>query len=398
MSFHFIQDANAKRKANGLFRRRVTISEVSDSVIKIDGNYFINFASNDYLGLSQHTEVLQAYVEGLSLYGASSSSSPVVSGYTQAHASLESALAELCNQESVMLLSSGFAANQAVCQALSQGEPRMKNDLGIVSDKLMHASFVEAASSQAASFKRFAHNDVDHAQRQLQSLPSSNKLLASEGVFSMDGDSAPVADLVTLKSSAQALLMLDEAHSFGVVGEQGLGYSGSYQYAHEKQAIDITMGTFGKAIGTQGAFLAGSKELIDYLVNFARHYVYSTAPAAAIARATLKALDIMLKGKERAQLHQNIASFKALMGDKQITLMPSDSAIQPILVENTEKLMLAKDKLSRLGILVSAIRTPTVPKGSERLRITLSALHSNEDIHALVDALEITRDAVGGFA
>lgn len=401
--FDFIKSENARRKTNGLFRQRTAIVESSNCVIKIGDGYFINFSSNDYLGLSQHQDVLQAYVEGLSLYGASSSSSPVVCGYSHAHKALEVRLSELVNQPSVVLFSSGFAANQAICQALCIPEPSADTDVGIVADKLMHASFVESASTMTRCFKRFGHNDMFHADKQLSALHNENKLLVSEGVFSMDGDTAPVKELLKLKQKHDAYLMLDEAHSFGVVGEQGLGFSGSFAYALEgiedkgEQQIDITMGTFGKAIGTQGAFVAGSEALIDYLVNFGRHYIYSTAPAPAIARATSTALDIMLKGHERRRLHENIEQFRALAVTKGIVLMPSVSAIQPIVVGCADKVMRAKEKLMSLGILVSAIRSPTVPKGTDRLRITLSALHSDKDIDALIDALVIVRDSLGGF-
>ncbi|GBL05254.1 8-amino-7-oxononanoate synthase [Glaciecola sp. KUL10] len=360
-------------------------------VMEVEGNYYLNFASNDYLGLGQQQDVLQSYVEGLSLHGAGSGASSVVSGYNKEHLALESFICEHTNKEAALLFSSGFAANQAICHALfASGFSKPQENL-VISDKWMHASFVEAASSLQTPFKRFKHNDLEHLAYLLDSCPS-NTLIASEGVFSMDGDEAPLSDMVNLLETSaftnRPWLMVDDAHAIGVTGNSGMGSCDASN--PDRDQIDIVMGTFGKAIGTSGAFVAGSQALIDFLLNFARHYVYSTAIPAAVAKATLTSFKLMRDSDSRNLLHQNIALFKHKCLSRGIPLTDSASAIQPIILGNPELTLNCSLSLKALGIWVGCIRTPTVPKHTDRLRITLSAMHQEKDINALVDALELS--------
>ncbi len=389
MPFGFIQDALVQREQGGLLRGVKTVTQQQQGLIQIDDKYLINFAGNDYLGLSQDQDVLQSYTEGLAAFGASSTASPVVCGYHHQHRALESRLAELTQQSSAMLFSSGFAANQAICQALAKPFPNSRHSLGVVSDKLMHASFVEAAMSYAQGYYRFAHNQPNNAQKFIDNNQHEHYLIASEGVFSMDGDCAPVSGLLALKARKNEIcVMLDQAHAIGVIGKEGCGLEDPQQY----DDIDIVMGTFGKSLGTQGAFVAGSSDLILYLQNFARHYVYSTALCPAIAKATDTALTKMMTGAFRASLHENIETFRRLSVANDIEVSESYSAIQPIILSGSTSVIKASEFLSDLGVLVGAIRTPTVPKNAERLRITLSASHSKKDIESLIDALCILRD------
>ena len=391
MPFQYIQRALLRREQTNLLRRVKTVSEQHQGLINVDGKFLINFASNDYLGLSQDQDVLQSYTEGLAAYGASSASSPVVCGYHAEHAELESRLAQLTAQDAAMLFSSGFAANQAICQALAKPTPTQSHSLGIITDKLMHASFIEAAMAYSEGFYRFAHNHAEQARTYLNNNKHEHYLIASEGVFSMDGDCAPVSALTALKSDTNNLcIMLDQAHAFGVIGENGCGLETQDEYA----SIDIVMGTFGKALGTQGAFVAGSSDLILYLQNYARHYVYSTALSAALARATNTSLSKMLETSLRSVLHENIAMFRQLCADNDIAVCASSSAIQPIVINGNTSVVEASDFLAELGLMVGAIRTPTVPKNAERLRITVSAVHTERDIASLVDGLCILRDKV----
>lgn len=388
MSFDFLDQANQQRKQAKLFRQRVCVSSNKDAIVQIEDQHYINFASNDYLGLSQHPAVLQAFAEGLSIYGAGSGASSVVTGYSAEHKALEEDICIAVNKPAALLFGSGFSANHAICTALFDKKYNSSGD--ILCDKLMHASFIQGALDSSASLYRFKHNDLAHAA-QLFSKLGKNSLIATEGVFSMDGDKGNIQGLYDLirqgiqDTSGRPWLMSDEAHSFGVLGEHGFG-------SESLSCVDLVMGTFGKAVGTGGAFVAGSKSLIDFLVNYSKHYVYSTAFSAAKARSTRAALALVEQGKEREQLHANIALFKTLIASAGLEFLNSDSAIQILVLGDPDLTIRASARLAKLGIWVGAIRTPTVPKNSDRLRITLSALHSEQDIRALVDSLCLVRE------
>jgi 8-amino-7-oxononanoate synthase len=398
MSFDFIKRELAQRRADSLLRKRVEVVNNTQGIIEVDGKHYINFSSNDYLGLSQHPDVLQSFAEGLSLYGASSSASSVVTGYSREHRLLEEDICKHTHFDNALLFSSGFAANQALCQALFQTAnlstqvPRC-----IVADKLMHASFIDSAMQlnngpKKAVFSRFKHNDLQHLQSTL--TPKTDTLVVTEGIFSMDGDKGDISGIAAIldNTNSNAWLMVDDAHAIGCIGENGMGSSALPVHKITRRApkIDVLMGTFGKAIGTQGAFIAGSNELIEYMVNFSKHYVYSTAMPAAQARATRTSLQIMRKGIEREALYKNIAVFKKLATQAGLPILPIDGPIQPIIIGDPVKAVALSEHLKSLGIWVSAIRSPTVPKHADRLRITLSALHQTQDIQALVDALSIS--------
>ena len=380
----FRQALDIKHQQDLLRTRRIVADDYA-GVLKVDGQAYLNFASNDYLGLRFDERVLQPFVEGLSKYGAGSGASPLVTGHTIEHTRLESWLADKLGREAVLLFSSGFAANHALCQALLQ-----KDDV-VVSDKLMHASFIEGAMVSDATLKRFKHNDVVHAQSLLQGIASKNAVfMASEGVFSMDGDTAPVNELVSLAHEHNALLMLDDAHALGVLGDNGLGSVDAFGLSQED--CPVVMGTFGKAVGTSGAFIAGSQDLIDYLVNHAKHYIYSTAMSAANARATMASLELIVAGEQRTRLLANIALFRDGVARHGLPVLDSNTAIQPFIIGSADGVLQASDYLRSLGVWVGAIRSPTVPKGSDRLRITLSAVHCDKDIDALLDALCLLRE------
>ncbi|MBT1450126.1 8-amino-7-oxononanoate synthase [Glaciecola sp. XM2] len=403
MSFAFVDDVLNERKKQGLLRTRKLVSSTRDGIITIDGKPCLNFASNDYLGLSQHPDVLQSYANGLAEFGAGSTASAVVCGHMQPHHDLESRLSELLNKPAALLFNSGFCANQALCQALfgqvsGSGISESKPTNHIVSDKLMHASFLEGAMHTNARLSRFHHNDISHLNARLNAC-KDNVLVATEGVFSMDGDLGNIPSIQQAiderqRHAGSIQLLVDDAHALGVIGNNGLG---SIEVdGVDANDINILMATFGKALGTAGAFIAGDKNLIEYLVNFAKHYVYSTAMPPAQAMATLTSLNIMLQGEQRTTLHENIALFQALSKAKELEVMASDTAIQPIIVGDDKACMWSSEKLMSLGIYVPGIRPPTVPKGKARLRVTLSALHTPKDIHALIDGLCIVRDECWG--
>ena len=405
MAFDFITAALEKRRREGLFRSHNTVNSAAGPLIEVDGQHYINFSSNDYLAMRRSSVVAQAWIDGISEYGGGSGASPLVTGYTNAHQALEEYLASELKRDKVLLFNSGFAANQAVCQALfsqtalsqtacSQSrinsQDHAKNQDVIIADKLMHASFIEGAQASNAKLMRFKHNNTEHLQTLLNLTDvqkETNTLVATEGVFSMDGEQAPLHKIVTMCKQAGAWLMVDDAHGFGALGKHGRGVTETHSLT--QQQVPILMATFGKAIGTAGALVAGSHDFIDYLINFARHYIYSTAMPAAQAYATLISLQAKQCSERRSILAQRIEQFKLLANKAGLTLMPSDTAIQPLLIGDSEKALAASEQLKSLGLWVTAIRYPTVPKHTDRLRITLTAGHETRDIEALVDGLQI---------
>ncbi|MDC8831773.1 aminotransferase class I/II-fold pyridoxal phosphate-dependent enzyme [Alteromonas gilva] len=395
MSFEFISTQLSERQRDGYYRQRTCVDYERDGMIAVNGQHYLNFGSNDYLGLRHDQGVLQAWVEGLAQFGAGSGASPLVTGYSVAHRELEANLAEGLGRDAVLLFSSGFAVNQAICQALfsdpGAGSGVSKGE--IFADKFIHASFIEGAMASHAKLKRFAHNNTDHLGTLLAASSAEHRLVASEGVFSMDGDSPDIAALVNTAKQSGSWLMLDDAHALGVTGEHGMG--SAEHYGLSQSDCQIVMGTFGKALGTAGAFVAGSHELIDYLVNYARHYIYSTAFPPAQAVATIYALNCVTTGGQRELLHNNISHFKARARAEGLNLLPSDSAIQPVCIGAPKLALAYSEQLSRRGLWVPAMRHPTVPKNTDRLRVTLSAVHTSKDIDALVDALVLVREALG---
>lgn len=383
MAFEFINSQLKARQQQGYYRQRTSIDYERDGIIAINGEHYLNFGSNDYLGLRHDEGVLQAWVEGLAQFGAGSGASPLVTGYSVAHRELEAMVAQALGYDAVVLFNSGFAANQAICQALFA-------DTGdILADKYMHASFIEGALASKGTLRRFAHNDMSHLQTLLSKTTAADRLIASEGVFSMDGDSPDIPALVAATKSTNSWLMLDDAHAFGVTGQNGLG--SVEQFGLTQDECQIVMGTFGKAIGTAGAFVAGSHSLIDYLVNYARHYIYSTALPPAQAVATIYALNCVTTGSQREQLRNNIAYFRQRAAQEGLPLLDSDSAIQPLIIGDPELASQYSSALAKRGVWVPVIRHPTVPKGADRLRITLSAVHASADVDALIDALNLVR-------
>ena len=386
MAFDWMAPHLQQKQQDGYLRQRVCVEYEKDGIICVGGRHYLNFASNDYLGMRQHEGLLQCWVEGLAQFGGGSGASALVTGFSQTHQALEAYLAEQLNREAVLLFNSGFAANQAICQALFPGSGLL------LADKYMHASFIDGAMACSGQLKRYRHNDLDHLARLFAAGTNTDTLVATEGIFSMDGDAAPLPELVTLCKQHQSWLMVDDAHGFGVLGEKGLGSAEHYRLS--QQDVPVLMGTFGKAIGTGGAFIAGSHDLIDYLANTAREYIYTTAMPPAQALATLFSLQHIATSEQRSTLQHNIAMFKQQAAKQGLTLSSSDSAIQPLLVGCPKAALQMSEGLRARGVWVPAIRYPTVPKGTDRLRITLSAQHTNQDIHALCDALALARDEI----
>ncbi|WP_213997435.1 8-amino-7-oxononanoate synthase [Arsukibacterium sp.] len=378
-----LQHALAERAEKNLLRQPVTLDNYNGRLITINGQQYLNFSGNDYLGLATAPEVLQAFAEGAAHYGAGSSGSPLVTGQHKVHQQLSDMLCDWLGVERALLFSSGFAANQAMLLTLAD-----KQDL-LLLDKLSHASLIDAALCSKADLKRFAHNDLSSLSSLLehQSADALQPMVVTEGVFSMDGDGPDLPALLALCQQHKAPLLLDDAHGLGVLGPEGSGSAAAQGIAISD--LFCLMANFGKALGVGGAFVAGSKTVIDYLEQFGRHYIYSTGLSPALCAAVIKSIELCRSQSWRREiLQQNISLFRQLAAE--LPLLVSDTAIQGVVLGSNQRALTASKKLKQAGIWLSAIRPPTVPSGSARLRITLSAQHTAQDIRLLVQQLRQT--------
>lgn len=376
--------ARAQREAAQ--RRRVvrTVTRREGVHCTVDGRAVLNFCSNDYLGLSQHPQVIAALRDAASA-GAGGTASHLVCGHGAQHAALESELAEWLQAPRALLFGSGYMANLAVVQALL-GEGDV-----CVQDKLNHASLIDAARLAGCALKRYPHNDAEAAARQLASHAEGAALLASDGVFSMDGDIAPLRELADIARTQQATLYVDDAHGVGVLGEVGRGSVDAAGLASND--VPLRLVTFGKALGSVGAAVVGDADLIAHLAETARPYIYTTALPPAQTAATREAVRIARAGDGlRTKLHDNIARLKDGARSRGLGLMPSETPIQPVLVGGDAAALAMAAALEQRGYWVAPIRPPTVPEGSARLRIALSAAHDAMQIDGLLDALAQARD------
>jgi 8-amino-7-oxononanoate synthase len=371
-----------ERRQQNLMRRTVTLDSPQIPHAKINTQDYAAFCSNDYLGLANHPALIQALHYTAQEYGVGGGSSHLVCGHLTPHQQLEDALADWLGYERVMLFSTGYMANLGVISALAgKGRP-------VIQDKLNHASLIDGALLAQASMRRYLHGDVASAEK-LLSRSTDSGLLITDGVFSMDGDVAPLSELSNLAIKHDWMFMVDDAHGLGCLGEDGRGCLSLAGLDAER--LPILIGTFGKAFGTAGAFVATSHDYADYLTQFARPYIYTTAMSPAMAGATLASLRIIQssEGQERRdRLSAHIAYFRQRMQSLPVVLMASETAIQPILMGDSKTALQISERLKSLGVWCTAIRPPTVPIGSARLRITLSAAHSDADLVLLCDSLE----------
>ena len=345
---------------------------------RLDGSLLIDFCCNDYLGFSQHSRLQEALVDASRRYGAGAGASPLITGYTQIHEELEEALANFLARDRALVFSSGYLTNLGCVTALAQ-----RSDT-ILEDRQNHASLVDAISLCGATRLRYQHADAEHAAQLL--TQQSACMILTDGVFSMDGDTAPIAALASLAQQHGALLLCDDAHGIGVLGTHGAGLL--EEHALSQEDVPLLVGTLGKAFGAQGGFVAGPSDLIEHLLQYARSYIYDTALAPALAAAALQGVQLLEEDPAPLQqLRDNVAYFRKCAGEQNISLMESRSAIQPIILGATTRAMEASAYLRQCGLAVRAIRPPTVPTGSSRLRITLSAQHNHAQIDQLLQAL-----------
>jgi len=363
----------------GLYRSRRVIASPQGTDLEVDGRHVVNFCSNDYLGLANHPDVVGAFKAGADRYGVGSGSAHLVCGHSAAHHALEEELAAFTGRDRALLFSTGYMANIGVISAL------LGRSDAVFEDRLNHASLLDGGLMSGARFKRYAHADVADLETKLENA-AGNKLIVTDGVFSMDGDFAPLDELAVAAKNHNAWLMVDDAHGLGVIGEHGGGIIEHFGLSQDD--VPVLMGTLGKGFGTFGAFVAGSEMLIETLIQKARTYIYTTAMPAAVAEATRASLKFAIAENWRRDKLKNLSE-RFRLGAEQLGLqvMPSSSAIQPILIGDSQSAVDISNALLDAGFLVSAIRPPTVPQGSARLRVTFSALHQEQHVDRLLDAL-----------
>lgn len=377
---HTLRQRLAERRELNRYRTRPLLQSPQDAAIQVDGRELLGFCSNDYLALANHPRVVEAFQRAAGEYGVGSGASHLVCGHSREHHLLEEELAAFTGRPRALLLSTGYMANLGAVNAL------LGRSDAVFEDRLNHASLLDAGLLSGARFQRFRHGDMDHLRGQLAASEAPLKLIVVDGVFSMDGDLAPLPELARLAAEFKAWLMVDDAHGFGVLGAGGGGCAEHFGLGVEE--LPVLVGTLGKAFGTFGAFVAGSETLVESLIQFARPYIYTTALPPAVAAATRAALRLLQEeGERRQHLHDLIRQFRAGAAALGLPLLDSQSAIQPLLIGADDKALQLAQLLKERGYWISAIRPPTVPEGTARLRITLSAAHTHGQVEGLLEAL-----------
>ncbi len=374
-----LQLALDKRKEDGLLRQRRLLDSPQAEHIVANSQSYLSFCSNDYLGLANHPKLIAAMQQAAGNSGVGSGASNLITGHHRYHDDLEKQLARFVGFPAALLFSTGYMANIGVLGALvGRGD-------AIFADKLNHACLNDGGYYSLAEFNRFAHNDIVALESLLKGSSAKHKLIAVDAVFSMDGDIAPLAEYLTLCEKYDAYLYVDDAHGFGVLGEHG---EGSLNHLKLKSPRIIMMATLGKAAGVAGAFVAGQQVVIDYLIQTAKSYVYSTPAPPALSATLTASVQLIEQGDDlRSHLYSLIDYLKNNLNCKKWTLMPSQTSVQPLLVGNNQDALALSEFLQLRGILVPAIRPPTVPAGTARLRISLSASHSLDDVKKLITAI-----------
>jgi 8-amino-7-oxononanoate synthase len=376
---------------DGLLRRRRTLDAPCGPEAVIDGQRLIAFCSNDYLGLANHPALIAAARDAAEQWGIGSGASHMVSGHLRPHAELEERLASFLGRERALYFTTGYMANLAIAPTLVE-----RND-AIFADKLNHASLIDAAQLARAEHIRYPHGDVETLARRLAQSSAKRKLILTDAVFSMDGNLAPLPELFELAERYDTWLVVDDAHGFGVLGPGGRGSLAHFGLPPSPRLI--LMGTLGKAAGVSGAFVAGDRRVIEWLMQRARSYIFTTASSPIIAAALIASLELIANGDERrAHLYRLIARLQAGLSDLPQRLLASPTAIQPLLIGGNDAAVHLAGQLFERGLWVPAIRPPTVPMGSARLRISLSAAHSEAQVDRLIQALRECADSTASLA
>lgn len=370
----------ADKKSNHLYRSRKVLESPQSVEPIINGKKVLSFCSNDYLGLANHPDVINRFKKAADEYGVGSGSAHLVSGHSTEHHALEEELADFMGTERALLFSTGYMANLGVVSALCDRHSE------IYEDKFNHASLLDAALLSRAKRIRFPHLDSNNLEQRLSDSNITNKFVMSDGVFSMDGDLSELDKLVELSVANKATLMIDDAHGIGVLGNEGKGVIEHFGLKSEQ--VPVLVGTLGKAFGTAGAFVAGSEALIETLIQKSRSYIFTTAMPAAVAAATRTSLKILKEENERREkLKSLVNQFRKGASELGFELIDSITPIQPIIIGSSEKALALSEKLLDKNILIGAIRPPTVPEGTARLRVTFSATHTEKHVNKLLDIL-----------
>lgn len=385
---HDLQSELAQLNTESRLRKRRTLQSPCAPEVQVDSRTLINFAANDYLGLANHPQLIAAAQQAAQLWGVGAGASHLVSGHFEVHAEMEQALAQFVAMPAALGFTTGYMANLGIVTALAN-----RGDV-VFADKLNHASLIDAQQLCRAEVKRYPHKDLDALTRLLADTPARHRFIVTDAVFSMDGDLAPLAELLALAKQYDALLIVDDAHGFGVLGPKGRG---SLAHLGLQDERILYMGTLGKAAGVHGAFVAGHETLIQYLLQTARSGIFTTAAPPMLAACVLACLPLIEQGDAlRAQLRSNIATLRKGLSvsagaETRTTtpwqLLPSDTAIQPIVLGDNAEAVRVANALWERGIWAPAIRPPTVPIGTARLRVSLSAAHSAAHVQQLIDAL-----------
>ena len=377
----------AARKAQHLYRSRLVVDSPAGASITLDGQAFHCFCSNDYLGLANHPDIISRLQQAAAEHGVGSGASHLISGHHNVHHQLEQELADFLGYERALVFSSGYMANIGAIRGL------LRPGDAIFEDRLNHASLLDGGWLSRADFNRYGHCDTAELSGQLAASKAERKLVVTDGLFSMDGDIAPLTELSQVARQHDAWLMVDDAHGLGVVGEHGRGSLEVSGVGPDQ--VQVFVGTLGKGLGTAGAFVAGSEVVIETLIQYARTYIYTTAMPMVMAEATRASLRLVqTEGWRRDKLSQLVARFRQGAAQLGLPLSPSMTPVQPLLVGDELLALELSQQLRQRGFLVTAIRPPTVPQGTARLRITLSAAHSEQQVDQLLDALELAYQAV----
>ncbi|GAA0790703.1 8-amino-7-oxononanoate synthase [Marinobacterium sediminicola] len=387
MSFNDLAAALQARRQGNLYRQRRVLESAQGPEVSVDGRRYLAFCSNDYLGLANHPDVITALKRGADTYGVGGGASHLVNGHSRAHHALEEELAAFTGRERVLLFSTGYMANIGAINALIDRQD------AVFQDRLNHASLLDAGLLSGARFQRYLHNDPESLAQRMARSEARRKLVVTDGVFSMDGDIADLPELSRVTREQGGWLMVDDAHGFGCLGNNGGGCVEHFGLSSED--VPVLIGTLGKGFGTSGAFVAGSEVLIETLIQFARTYIYTTSMSPAVAEATRTSLGLLqAESWRRDKLAQLIQRFRRGCSQLGYELMDSPTPIQPILIGEAGEAMRISAELEARGIFISAIRPPTVPAGSSRLRVTISAAHSEAQIDRLLEALDAVRGEV----
>jgi len=370
-----------KLKKDKSFRTRKQLQSPQGPIVVVDGEQKIAFCSNDYLALANHPKIITAFVDAAKKYGVGSGASHLVCGHHREHQLLEEALARFVGRDRALLFSNGYMANMGAINALTDA------DTDIFCDQLNHASLMDGAFISRGSHRRFNHNDMTHLNALLSASTAKNKFIAVDSVFSMDGDIAPIKKLTELAKTHKATLMVDDAHGFGCLGRSGKGVIEYFDC--DQNELPVLMATLGKACGSAGAFIAGEQNLIETLVQFSRTYIYTTALPPANAAASRMALEVIQQEPwRRDNLNKIIRYFSVAAEKLKLPIMLSVTAIQPILLGDNSRVMRVAERLYEKGFWLGAIRPPTVPEGEGRLRISLNAEHSEQQVDDLLFELK----------